>query len=387
MAKRKFVNVRELVNQYQTNCDRITAIADTCEKEKRERNQAENDEYESLVRENQLLMMRMQAAAAETLRENPNVMQDANHIIRENMAAGRQTQIRLVRELVMVEDATAGGIVPVKVQDILDPLVEGLILDKVGLPLPTGLAGDYVWPTYETVEAQIAGEGVALTDTPIEMGKLTASPQRIGIAIPVTRQTIIQTEGIIEMIVRKLMPLAVAKLLNKITFSTTKVTGATSLVGPFVGLAASAKALSEEPTFKEFNTMKAAVLATGIDGDNLCWVMTKAQKAIAEATPKDAGSGIMVCENDHIAGLPVFTTNYIGEGYIGLGDWRYQPMGMFGDISFIVDPYSQARKDAVDFVLNVNYGTTTLRPEAFALAKVGGAADGASVGEEAGAEK
>ena len=39
-------------------------------------------------------------------------------------------------------------------------------------------------------------------------------------------------------------------------------------------------------------------------------------------------------------------------------------------MSFVVDPYSQARKDAVDFVLNVNYGTTNLLADAFALAKV-----------------
>lgn len=367
---KKTVNVRELVNQYQTNCERISEIANICEQEQRERNEAETNEYNALVRDNQLLQMKMQAAAAEQLRENPNTVEDVNRIIRENMNNGRQTQIMLMRDLVMVADTIPGGIVPVKVQDILDPLVEGLILNKVGLPMPTGLAGDYVWPTYETVEATIAGEGVALTDTKIVMSKLTASPQRIGIAIPVTRQSIIQTEGILEMIVKKLMPLAVSKLLNKIVFSTTKVTGATTLVGPFVGKVMGATTFSAEPTFKEFNTLKAKVLATGIDGDNLCWVMTKAQKAIAEATPKDAGSGIMVCENDHIAGLPVFTTNYIGEGYIGLGDWRYQPMGLFGDISFVIDPYSQARKDAVDFVLNVNYGTTTLRTEAFALAKV-----------------
>ena len=366
------MNVRELVNKYQTNCDRISAIADTCEKEQRERNDAETAEFTALVRENQLLQMRMQAIAVEQMGGNSNAdnVKEANRIIRENMAAGRQTQIMLMRDLVMVADAHAGGIVPVKVQDILDPLCEGLILNKVGLPMPTGLAGDYVWPTYEAVEATIQGEGVALTDTKIEMSKLTASPQRIGIAIPVTRQTINQTEGIIEMIVKKLMPLAVAKLLNKIMFSTTKVTNATTLVGPFVGKVAGATAFSAEPTFKEFNALKAKVLASGIDGDNLCWVMTKAQQAIAEATPKDAGSGIMVCENGYIAGLPVFTTNYIGEGNIGLGDWRYQPMGLFGDMSFIVDPYSQARKDAVDFVLNVNYGTTTLRAEAFALAKV-----------------
>lgn len=378
--KKTTVNARELINRYEANCDRIREIADLCESEQRERTEAETTEYNALMRENQLLQMKMQALAVESLRENRYTADDANRIIRENMAAGRQTRIMLMRDLVMVSDVTAGGIVPVKMQDILDPLVEGLILDKVGLPMPTGLAGDYIWPTYETVEATIQGEGVALTDTEIEMSKLTATPQRIGIAIPVTRQAINQTEGVVEMIVKRLMPLSITMLLNKILFSTTKVTGATTLVGPFVALASSPVEVSAEPTFKDFNSLKAKVLATGVDGEHLCWVMTKAQKAIAEATPKDAGSGIMVCENDHIAGLPVFTTNYIGEGYIGLGDWRYQPMGLFGDISFVIDPYSQARKDAVDFVLNVNYGTTTLRSEAFALAKVKAASQTAGAG-------
>lgn len=365
------LNVRELINKYQANCDRITEIADACEKEQRERSETENTEFEAIMRENQLLQMKMQAATSEHLRENPNASADASRIIRENMQAGKQTQVLLVRDLVMVSDADAGAVVPLKIQDILTPLTEGLILNKVGLPMPTGLAGDYVWPTYEAVEATIAGEGVALTDTKIKMGKLTASPQRVGIAIPITRQTIIQSEGIIETIAKNLMPLSVAMLLNKILFSTTKVTGATTLAGPFTDIkAGDVVQFSKEPTFKEFNNLKAKVLSTGVDGENLCWVMTKAQKAIAEATPKDAGSGIMVCENDRIAGLPVFTTHYIGGNNIGLGDWRYQPMGLFGDMSFIIDPYSKARNDAVDFVLNVNYGTTTLRKEAFALAKV-----------------
>lgn len=363
-------SVRAIVDQYQANCARINQMADLCEAEKRTRTEQENAEYEALTRENAVLQMRMQAAAARHMAKNPNALADANRLLRDNMQAGRQTQIMLTPDLVMVADGTSGGIIPLNIQDILDPLTEGLILDKVGLPMPTGLAGDYVWPTYEAVEATIAGEGVELTDTKINMSKLTAQPQRVGVAIPVTRQTIIQTQGIIETIVKRLMPQAVAMLLNKVLFSTTKATGATSLVGPFVGKAAKATAMSATPTFADFVKLKATVLASGVDGTNLCWVMTQAQKAIAEATPKDAGSGIMVCEQDHIAGIPVFCTHYIGEGYIGLGDWRYQPMGLFGDISFIVDPYSQARKDAVDFVLNCNYGTTTLRPEAFALGKV-----------------
>ena len=278
-ATKKTVNARQLVDKYQSNCDRINEIADLCEKEQRERTEAETTEYNALVRENQLLQMKMQALAVEHLRENATTVEDANRIIRENVAAGRQTQIMLMRDLVMVADVTTGGIVPVKMQDILDPLVEGLILDKVGLPMPTGLAGDYIWPTYETVEATIQGEGVALTDTEISMSKLTASPQRIGIAIPVTRQAINQTEGVVEMIVKKLMPLSVTMLLNKILFSTTKVANATTLVGPFVALASSPVEVSTEPTFKDFNSLKAKVLATGVDGEHLCWVMGRGRRA------------------------------------------------------------------------------------------------------------
>lgn len=367
---KKTVNFRSLFDKYQTNCERINDIANACEREQRERTEAETVEFNELKRENELLQMRMHAAASEQLRENPANVDDVNRIVRENMAAGRQTQLMLMRDLIMVSDATTGGIVPVKINDVLDPLVEGLILDKVGLPLPTGLAGDYVWPTYEAVEATIAGEGVALVDTKIPMSKLTAVPQRIGIAVPVTRQSINQTEGIVETIVKKAMPLAVSKLINKIMFSTTKVTNATTLVGPFVGLASKTVAMSKTPTYADYCKLKAEVLKSGVDGENLCFVMSKAQMAIAESTPKDAGSGIMICENGMIAGVPVFTTSYIGDGYVGLGDWRYQPMGLFGDMSFVIDPYSQARKDAVDFVLNVNYGTTTLVPGAFALGKL-----------------
>lgn len=168
--------------------------------------------------------------------------------------------------------------------------------------------------------------------------------------------------------------------------STEKVSGATNLVGPFVGKASSAVSVSATPTAQELNTLKAKVLETGIDGEALCWVMTKSMEAILEVTPVNSnGVYIPMVQNHMMLGLPVFTTNEVrttkttGTGdnavttvteYIGLGDFRYQPMGLFGDINFVIDPYSQARKNAVDFVINANYGTKTLRPEAFALAKV-----------------
>lgn len=376
-------NVRELINKFQTNSDRINEIAEACEKEQRERTEAESEEYNALVRENQLLQMKMQAATAEHLRENPNAGQEAVKVLRENAAHGRKTEITFVRDIMMVSDVQSGSIIPLNVQDILKPLQEGLILDKVGLPMLTGLAGDYVWPLYEMVDAQIAGEGVALSDTKIEFSKLTATPERIGIAIPVTNQSLNQTDGILETIVREIMPQAIRRLLNKILFSQAKVTGATNLVGPFATDEVQEKivTLSATPTFKELNGMKASVLATGIDGDHLCWVMTKAMAAILEGEPINSkGVYVPMLQNGMLCGLPVYTTNEIHttDGatvteYIGLGDWRYQPMGLFGALRFIVDPYSKARQDSVDFVLNSDYATKTLRPEAFLLGKVSAA--------------
>lgn len=372
------INKRALTEKYQANQERIAAIADACEREKRDRTDAEKAEYESLVRENEMLQMRMHVV------DMPEPEDDVTAMVRENLAGNRRTEMRANVTHVVTNDVKNSGIIPVKVQEILKPLEEGLILDKVGLPLLAGLAGDYVWPTYEAVEATIQDEGVALSDTTLSLAKLTAQPQRIGVAIPVTRETINQTEGVVETIIRQVMPAGVARLLNKILFSTEKVTGASTLAGPFANItAANVVALSAVPTFGELNGMKAKVLESGIDGEHLCWVMTKSQKAILEGVPvNSAGIYRPLIENDTLCGLPVYTTNFIRKSttsggtttvteYIGLGDWRYQPMGLFGDINFIVDPYSKARNNAVDFVMNVNYGTVTLRPEAFALGEVG----------------
>ena len=436
--KKNTINVRELVQKYQTNCDRINEIADACEKEQRERTEAESKEFEALTRENQLLGMRMQAATADYARENPNASAEIERLARENLKNGRQTEITLVREGeftgMMVADAANGSIIPLRIQDFLEPLIEGFILHLVGLPMPTGLSGDFVWPIYDVVEATIAGEGVALTDSKINLSKLTATPERIGIAIPVTNQAINQSAGIIETLVKKVMPQAVALLLNRIVFGLAKVSGASHLIGPFAHIFAGDSGYSavvnvhETPSFQELNVLKAKVLESGIEGNHLCWVMTKTMKAILEGTPINS-SGIFVpmIQNDKLCGLPVYTTNAVRNAvvtykkstysastctwascdavdtpdyevtcgpndeaavlaalnctasnkvvkittlteYIGIGDWSYQPMGLFGSFRFIVDPYSQARKDAVDFVLNTDYATKTLRPEAFKLA-------------------
>lgn len=95
--------------------------------------------------------------------------------------------------------------------------------------------------------------------------------------------------------------------------------------------------------------------------------MSFAMKATLECTPVDAGSGIMICANDKILGVPVFATNEIGEGNIGFGDFSQHMVGLFGNVRFVADPYTEASSDIYRLTMNVNYGSCTLRQDAFVL--------------------
>lgn len=370
---------REAQKRYNEIAEEFRAMADTLEKEKRGYTADEQKHVDELRAEQDRISARLRGEEfAEILTPAQSAAQrlaEAERAIRENVKRGVSTTIRLVREnpspvpseptITDINVANAGNIVRINLQDVLMPLQEGLILNKVGLPLMTGLVGEYVWPVASMVEATIGGDNMELTEQKISLSALKAVPDTIGVTCGVTRRTINQSGGIIETIVKNLLPMAVAKALNKAMFGTTAATGATNLVGPFIGKSPTMIA----KTYADINKLKAAVLKSGVEGEHMAWVMTKSTKAILEAMSKDTGSGIMICENDMIAGIPVFTTEFIGDDYIGIGDFTYQPVGQFGDFSFIVDPYTEARKDVVQFTLHVDFGTKTLRSDAFVLGK------------------
>lgn len=370
---------REAQKRYNEIAEEFRAMADTLEKEKRGYTADEQKHVDELRAEQDRISARLRSEELTeiltTAQSAAQRLADAERAIRENVKRGVSTTIRLVREdppavpaeptVTNINVANAGNIVRINLQDVLMPLQEGLILDKVGLPLMTGLVGEYVWPVASMVEATIGGDNMELTEQKISLSALKAVPDTIGVTCGVTRRTINQSGGIIETIVKNLLPMAVAKALNKAMFGTTAATGATNLVGPFIGKTPTMIA----KTYADINKLKAAVLKSGVEGEHMAWVMTKSTKAILEATSKDTGSGIMICENDMIAGIPVFTTEFIGDDYIGIGDFTYQPVGQFGDFSFIVDPYTEARKDVVQFTLHVDFGTKTLRSDAFVLGK------------------
>lgn len=388
------VTLRDMVMRHQENCDRIEQIADLCERENRERTDAEETEYRALRHDNELISMRAQAFAmpvAPATTSSPTaLLREAVNDGRPNSRvaflfrreeAGQGTAATTAQTAVAPSPMTTAGladtgIIPVSEQEMLRPIRTGLIYDKVGLSIRTGLsAGKLRWAKHTKAVAQFADEAERLTDSKIDFDKLSVTPRRLGIAIPVTREEIESSEGVVEAVIREEMPAAVVDTINEAMFTTSKTftdknghEATRKIYGPFVKAAETPfEFAADVPTRRELLKMKAQVLAAVGKLENPCFVMTENMKAELEDVKVDAGSGRFICENDTILGYPVFTTPAIGEGNVGFGDWSYQAAGFFGQMSMLVDPYTLARQNSDDFVLNAHFATVTLREEAFVL--------------------
>lgn len=355
--------------QYRTRANELADIL--AQRDLTEDENAELREINRKLDETSLRIRAYQTPAVSTTDITEGVKQ-----LRENVSSSKKFEVILTRENpgatgMMSTDAAAGGMVNVTIGEVLKALRAGLIFDKVGLDLRAGLSGEYVWPVASAMTAQIAGEAVKLTDKKITLSKLTAKPVRIGVTSFMTNQSIIQSNGAIEGVVRDDLPKSIAELINKATFSPTTIEGGTDIKGPFVG-AAKVQFAGTVPTLAELNRLRAKVLAKGHTLNHAGFVMSFAMKAILECTPVDAGSGIMICANDKILGVPVFATNEIGEGNIGFGDFSQHMVGLFGNVRFVADPYTEATSDIYRLTMNVNYGSCTLRQDAFVLGQVSG---------------
>ena len=372
LAKRESINVR------------MNEIADKAQAEKRELSSEENVEYQKLQADFAKLgrEIAMNVDVVNYMNAKPNVQKSKNALLREafqGAMGSQQKEFAVKREWVdgvEMADIAAGGMVPLTIKDILPPLEMGLIWDKVGIPVETGVIGDISWPVMGSVEASVLGEKETLTDTGVDLSNIKPKKERVGITIPVTYQAINDTNSNLLGIIQTQARMGITRLLNRVAFSHQNFTS--TFHGPFAGCKTQGSFAGSVPTLKELMEMKGKVAATGVEMLGFCFVMSENMKAILEATPIDAGSGRMIIENGTIKGYPVFTTEYINYGsdknkaaveYVAAGCFGYLAANQYGDLRIVVNPYSRAKDDIVEVTINGDWSITTLRSEAFALYK------------------
>jgi HK97 family phage major capsid protein len=397
--------MKKLIKRRYEITERLRAIADAMEADKREMTDEEKTEVAALTRELGLVDLRIQSeSGGKEVQVQRSKAAAFDVWLREALQGGKREYAVHSREFTGLATNTpnADGAIPVTVEDFLEPLEQGLIFDKVGLRFETGLAGAYSIPGMGAVTATVEGEGETVEDTEITMEKLTPNPKRVSIRVKITNQMINQSNGKAYQVLIDNVATSVQRVLNQRMFTTRQIYS-DALVGPFKALAAATPVAAanirtlaqkraakhilfagETPTYKELILLRTLALVKGVRNLNGAYIMDAATAGDLRATPKGAGGGRMVLEDGMIDGIPVFETNYINEGknqnYVGFGYWRYEGAGQFGNLRMIVDPYTGAAEDCVIITVNGNYSMTTLRPEAFSLGQCAGGGSGSGSG-------
>ena len=339
----------------------------------RDLNEAENIEYNDLMREAKSL--KTEAALADMPDFEREVKMNKNQMLREALRGAKEGKSREVTLGIIntgdTNNITSSGAVALTINDILPNLEKGLIWGQVGMKVQTGVKGNILWPySTSSVEVDEVGETVALTDKDIDFDKINAVPYRSGITIAVSNEAIDDAEFDLLGYVQAQMTLAVQRYLNKKTFSFANFTG---LKGPFAG---KTKQTAMTLSYSALKAAKAAIAATGVKMDGFAYIVSSAGKALLETTPKDAGSGRFIMENGTVDGDPVFVTEYINtktDGtqdsteHLGMGVFSYLAANQHGQVRLVVDPYSMAAQGMVKITFNTRWSETTLREQAFAI--------------------
>lgn len=356
---------------------RLGEIADAMETEKREQTDAEKAEVKELMREFDILEMKINANKATATMRSMEEAEDINAQMREALNQGKRFELIIERDAETTANmftVSTTGINSIKLttEAIVKALYPKTLHNVIGIPFRTGLEGDYQWPVIETVQATLVGEGVPLGDANIPIGLLRANPKRIGITVPVTSQAINKSAGLIQAIVLESAPEAIAQMMNKIIFQPTAVSQSVAISGPYVSPKsghATTYVNGGTPTYLDLMNLAGIVAGENVIFDGTeAYVMNAAMFYTLKATPRAAGQmGFIIDDNNRIGGMPVFICPWIGAGNIGFGVWKYCPSALFGNFRLVVDPYSEATKDQIRFTLNVDFDCTVLRKEAFAF--------------------
>lgn len=282
--------------------------------------------------------------------------------------SGSKAQLE-IRATAPITTPDVADTIPVLYKDILEALEPALILDKVGLKMQSNVQGQPMWPTIAGVEASIEGENVKVADSAIDFGKLKASPKRLALSIPVSRRAFNQSNLDLYGIVTRQLGLGIARTLNKwLTSPTAITTDVDGVAGPFIKSAADVEFVAETPTNKEIVSLETAVLDKDVDGESFGLYITSPSMAGAlKSTPIEKGNPKMILEGNEMNGYPVVRTNLVPKGFIGFGFFSYAVLSEFGRSQVIIDPYTSAKKNMVEFVVNGDFDITTLRGEAFAV--------------------
>ena len=340
-------------------------------------------EWEANKREITLLNIEREAAASAPKKSANQLFRETVKAVREgkgdgNFALTREATSTITSGIIQGGEKTnmeSAGI-PVSIQELIKPLEAELVYGKVGLKVQTGVRGKIQWPVLDnSIEVSVGGELDTVDTKVLEFDKITTTPYKLGISVEVSNEAINDEAFDLIGLITEQIGRGTGRTLNKRLLALSAPSVKADFVGPLVSHKQTVTFAGAVPTYAELKALKGKVLASNASMAGFCYIMDAAMYSALEATPKDAGSGRFVIEGGKIDGDVIFLTDLTEyANKVVCGCFAYEALNQHGTTNFIVDPYTQAKKNITVFTLNADWSLTYLvRPKDKAPFAVGSA--------------
>lgn len=373
---------QELIDKIALLKEELRELIDNAEIEKRSLSDEEKILFENKEQQIKDLQTQIEDTNQRSVDNNVENKTDKKNMKRnfkENIALGMQAiaNNRSVEDL----DNVAGNVISLRANEttstevdairpeyateLLEPLQDALIVDKLGIKvITTGKA--VVMPSVSSVEASIEGETTELVGQKLEFAKTKVTPFRVGLSLPFSNTAIKEADINLVNYAINLAGKSEAQLINKVMFAKEAVN---SQKGCFVD-AYVAETGTTAISYKNIVKLAAKVKKANVIFDNTAaYVVGPEIEAELKTTPLDAGSGRMVLENGVMNGYPVLVSNAV-EGYIGFGVFSNYLIQKVGNPDLVVDNLSRSKENITEINFNDNVALQVIRPEAFAVMKI-----------------
>lgn len=267
------------------------------------------------------------------------------------------SEMREAPEAIVAGQETYGAeVVATEKLNILEPLRNRMVLAQAGATYLTGLVGNVSIPTYTGSNVGWKGELVDAEDGKGTFDSIEFSPKRLTAYIDVSKQFLAQDSvGAEEMLYRDIVNAIADKL--EATILGKGAGDANTPAGIFNGAGEAAI------TFSNIVDMEKALEEAKLFGDYKFIASPAAKASLKTTTISGQKSDIrMLMDGNEVNGYEVLTTgNCAG---LAFGKWDELVIAQWGSLDIVIDPYTQAKKNAVRIVVNAFFDAKPRRSEA-----------------------
>ena len=255
-------------------------------------------------------------------------------------------------------DQNGSAIAPSVTGAYADALVQGGVYSKVGLNDLGNMAADTVIPITGASTASWAAENGAVTNSGVDFGKVTLTPNRLSAAVNLSNVIIAQNVGAEAAIMAQLGQ-QVGNQIDAAMFGSADVTSAPGSIAGTSGVLTFTEAGSADLAGDALTAIQTIADNHGLSGNNAFVYNWAAYKGLM--TDAQVASVKAAMENELLLGRPVYFSDapasVAATSADGLfGDFDRVFFASFGPTTITVDPYTRAANNEVRLTLNNHYG-------------------------------